>query len=131
MAAPYRNPNVLAMVATMVDRRAAGRVRVKKLRSRHGKVSGDVSDLSRTGARLLFSGGANLKAGDQSSITIAFGESQVTLRAQVMWVRQASRKEHLMGVKFEALNESEAAAVAHLARIGREAMAAAAAREEC
>ena len=122
MSAACRNPNILATVASLDDHRRAGRFRVKSLKAAHGRVQGGVVDLSGTGARLSMSSPPAAKPGEPTMVTLSLGDATVTVKAQLVWVKPVSRKECLVGVRFDALNPSETAAIQNLARLGRDSL---------
>ncbi len=60
--------------------------------------------------------------GEPTMVTLSLGDATVTVKAQLVWVKPVSRKECLVGVRFDALNPSETAAIQNLARLGRDSL---------
>jgi hypothetical protein len=89
------------------ERRSRGRVR------QQGVVCdlGVVLDLSAGGMRVLSTRGHD----GQMNIRIWTIKDSVTVRADVVWSKRVGFRRHLVGLKFVAMSESDAAALSTIA----------------
>lgn len=101
--------------------RRAGRFRVGDVFFIWNRKKWRVLDLSATGLRLQLTGRLRFRKGDRIGVTLQWEGVTLPLRGTIVWVRRVGRKAHMLGVSFDNLNASEAAAVQQLVMHSAEA----------